>query len=806
MIGTALLSGATLTGLVATLLLFRGYLRRDDAYATAVVPLIGTTGTLLVVALGYLTYQFVVTDYTNAYVWNNTANYIPLLYRFTGVYAGNEGSILLWAALTAVVAFWAARRRGIGSPDAKLVQGLTVGIVTYFAAMLLVDSPFTDIATEFPEMNEGYVPLDGTGLNPLLIDPYMAIHPPIMFIGYALMTMPFAIGVAHFVSTIRGDGGIFSDWIGSITRWLRASWLFLTAAIVLGSPWSYRVLGWGGIWAWDPVETAVLIPWIFLTATLHAVMNYRSRSTYATLAPAMTATTLALVVYATAIVRSGVFRSVHSFADDGIGFALLLLLAVTTILGIGLPLGYWLLREPDASSGESGPWLSRPNLLHLAVLGIGLLGFVSVWGLTFPVLNTYITGMEVEVTDTYYNMWSYPILLGILLTLGFYMDYDVEGRHRALLSLSAFAAATLVAALIAPIEAWTLTDTGTNDALFYRLIGNASVLSLVPPVAYVTLTVLKRALELIPGSPNRHYQFKQVGIAMIHVGFAILVVTVALSYLFTAQSSVIVSDARQEAELNDAPVHDVPDSAYAVQVDDYREYQRPSDPDVRDVALSAEEVTARGESIHETAQPVYGTVTEINQGPEATIVQLDDSQIWLGVVGEGQESVDISEGDQVVGVGFVMWDYLPDMSQTDAVVVAEPGNVGPVTNPPEAVDQTRVEGSAVGLTVYEDGDPIGSGSAGQEQYRQQGDMEVRDVFVDRGLAHDTYVIAAVDDGTASLTIRQIPLMNLMRASTVVLLTGMLVVLLFDPAHGLVRAWSSRTDQPNATEAETPSDD
>jgi len=128
------------------------------------------------------------------------------------------------------------------------------------------------------------------------------------------------------------------------------------------------VLGWGGIWAWDPVEVAVLIPWLFLTATLHAVMNYRSRSTYATLAPAMTGATLALIVYATAIVRSGVFRSVHSFADGGIGAALLVLLAITSILGIGLPLGYWLLREPETASetaadtSQSQQWISRVNL------------------------------------------------------------------------------------------------------------------------------------------------------------------------------------------------------------------------------------------------------------------------------------------------------------------------------------------------------------------------------------------------------------------------------------------------------------
>ncbi|MEF8914640.1 cytochrome c biogenesis protein CcsA [Natronomonas sp.] len=798
MIGTALLVSALVSGLAATGLLLRGYLRRDQTYDDAVTPLIGITAGSLTLALVYLTYLFVVTDYTVAYVYNNTANYIPLLYRITGVYAGNEGSILLWAALAAAVSLWAAYIRGFETPDGKLVQAITIGFATYFAGMLVVDSPFTPVGEAVAEMGSGSVPLDGTGLNPLLIDPYMAIHPPIMFIAYGLLTMPFAVGVTHFVSTLRGDGGVFAGWIGSITRWVRVSWLFLTAAIILGSLWSYRVLGWGGIWAWDPVETAVLIPWIFLTATLHAVLNYRSQSTYATLAPAMTAATLALIVYATAIVRSGVFRSVHSFADGGIGSALLILLAATLVLGIGLPLGYWLVREPSESADETQSWITRSNLLHLAVLGIGLLGFISVWGLTFPVLSNYTTGIEVELTSIYYNLWSYVILLAVLLALGFYMDYDIEGRRRALVSLGVFSVATLVAALIVPSETWMLAETGANDVLFYRLIGSASILSVIPPAAYVSLTVIKRALELIPNSSNRHFQLKQTGITLIHVGFVILVVSVSFSYIFTTESSVIVDDAEQEAALEDPPIHEVSGSAYAVEVTDYDEYQRPTDPDIGNVALSVEQVTDRGQSIHETVQPVHGTVTQVNQGQEATIVQLDGSSIWIGIIGEGHEELNIAEGQQLVGVGYVMWDYLPEMSQTDAVVVTEPQNVGTATNPPESLDQTRVIGSSVGLTVYEDGDRIASGDAGQERYTQQGGMEVRNVFVDRGATHDTYVIAAVDDGTASLTIRQIPLMNLMRVSALILLAGMMLVLLFDPAYGLVPRFRHRSNAGKVT--------
>jgi cytochrome c-type biogenesis protein CcmF len=453
-VGNVLLAFAFVSLASTVGILARSYLVEDDRYLTYGTKLIGAGTVLLLSALIQLTYQFVITDYSNAYVWNNTADYLPLLYRVTGVYAANEGSILLWAAIVSLVAFVAASRRGFSNQHAKLVHTLTVGVATYFTGMLLLQSPFASIRSEFPEAAPGFVPTSGQGLNPLLVDPYMAIHPPIMFVGYALLTMPFAIGVAHFISLLRGGESVFALWRGSVTRWLRLGWLFLTAAVALGGLWSYTVLGWGGIWAWDPVETAILIPWLFLTATLHAVIRYRPNGEYRVLAPAMTATVFALAIYTTSVVRSGVFRSVHSFASGGIGASFLVLIAITTFLGVAVPLAYWFLQDKESGSITESKWLTRDNLLHSAVLLFGLLTFVSLWGLTFPVLQNAVTGLEVSVESQYYNLWSYPLALGALLLLGFYMDFDVEGKRRSLIGLSVFTVGTLVAAAIAPSATW----------------------------------------------------------------------------------------------------------------------------------------------------------------------------------------------------------------------------------------------------------------------------------------------------------------------------------------------------------------
>lgn len=794
--GTVLLALAFLASLSATAILARGYLADDDRYIRYVKLLQGTAVVSLLSALTHLTYQFVTTDYSNAYVWNNTADYLPVLYRITGVYAGNAGSILLWATVISIVAFAAALIRGMDRRDTKLVQALTVGVVTYFTGMLLLRSPFASIGSEFPDAPAGYVPTSGQGLNPLLVDPYMAIHPPVMFVSYALLTMPFAIGTAHFVSLLRGNGGLFSTWIGSVTRWLRLGWLFLTGAVALGGLWSYTVLGWGGIWAWDPVETAILVPWLFLTATLHAVTRYRPDGEYTVLAPAMTATTFALAVYTTSVVRSGVFRSIHSFASGGIGISLLVLMGVTAVLGVGVPLAYWLLRDGEESSGDE-EWVTRSNLLHGAVLVLGLLTFVSLWGLTFPVLRNAVTGIEVAVEAEYYNLWSYPLVLGALLLLGFYMDFDVEGKRRSLVGLGVFTAGTAVAVFVAPSQTWKLAPDPATGSAFYRAVGNVSVLSLLPPVGYVCLAVLKRASVRIPAAAGRDAKLKETGITTIHVGVALLVLSLPFMYLFAGQASVMATGVASGAV--DSSKQDVAGTDYSVRVFGYSSSEFPRNPPVDSYALSPRTVIERGQSLNGTVQTVYGTVTNVRDGPRATVVQLDGSSVWVGVPQANSSSASVQEGERIVAKGRLMWDFVPS---ADAMVLTNPSMVGSVNSPPDEVVPTRVVADGVSMEVYRDGEKVTGGVAGQREYVQQGGMQVRDVIIERGLISDTYVIVGVNDGTASITIKRIPLMSLMRLAIVMLLAGMSLVFLYDPAYGVRSRMRARSSEQTSTEVET----
>jgi cytochrome c-type biogenesis protein CcmF len=777
--GTLLVALGFLAAAAATVLFAQGYVR-GSTRTTLARRLVALAAGAFAGSLALLTVQFVTTDYTNAYVWQNTADYLPVLYRVTGVYAANAGSVLLWATLVSVVALWAATVRDLRDRGTALVQTVAMAVVAYFGGMLLAESPFAHVRTALTEAPPGFVPTTGQGLNPLLVDPYMAIHPPVMFVGYALLTVPFAIGVAHFVSVVRHGRGLFGDWLGSVTRWLRVAWLFLTAAVSLGALWSYTVLGWGGIWAWDPVETAILVPWLFLTATLHAVTSYRAEGRYAVLAPAMTSATFALAVYTTSVVRSGVFRSVHSFATDGVGPALLVLMGITALLGVGLPVGYWLGRqETEEASTSDREWLTRANLLHLAVLLLGLLAFVSMWGLTFPLVRDLTTGIEVSVEPRYYNLWSYPVVLGILLLLGFYMDYDVEGRQRSLFALGLFATATLIAALVAPTETWRLAQPRPDDALVYQVVGNASALSVFPPVAYVGIGVVKRGLARVPVAASRNAKLKEVGIVCIHLGVAVLAFSLTFTYLFTGQASVIAADVTDGG--NPGEVIDVPDTDYSLRVLDYERQSLPENPAPETYARSPSRLLGAGPATNGTVQTVHGEVTAVRSGSAATVVQLDGSGLWLGIPQTNASALSVREGQHVVARGLVLWNYVP---QADAVVLTAPEQMGTAANPPDGVGGTRVESTHVDLSVYRDGRQVVAGRAGQRTYVQQGGLQVRDVLVDRGLVSDTYVIAGVSDGTASVTVKRIPFMTAIRLGVLLLLAGMSLVFLFDPLWGV----------------------
>ncbi|THE64736.1 cytochrome C biogenesis protein CcmF [Salinadaptatus halalkaliphilus] len=767
-VGTLLIAIAAFASSVAGVLLLYSYLTRTDEFRHLILGASGVSTLALVVAHSYLTYLFVVGDYTYAYVWENSADYLSLLYRLTGVYANHEGSILLWATLTAIVATWtvySSRFQGRGS---RLVQAISLGIVAVFATMLVSQSPFTPIEAAFPDTPAGFVPPDGDGINPLLIDPWMAIHPPITFASYALLIVPFALGITHFVSLFRGEASVFDEWLESMVQWLRVSWLLLTAAIVFGGIWAYGVLGWGGFWSWDPVETAVLIPWLALTATLHAINRYGKTGEYPIFAPAAAALAFPLVIFATTVVRSGVFRSVHSFAAGGIGTGVLFLLAVTGTAAIALPVLYWLLEADETTTRSSDDaWITRRTVYHGAVLSFAVLAFISIWGLSFPVLRNAATGVEVSVGQDHYNLWSYPVVVFGLLAGGLYALLDLRRRRLAICTTAIVAIATILAAFVAPSSQWYLSDPSAHDPLVYRLVGNLSVLSIVPPAVFFASAWIARYVSRVRGVPDRAFQLRETGIVLVHVGGALLIVAISFVYLFSTAASVTIVGL-DDAENDPEPiVEEVPDSEYTVAVTNYDTVEEPT---IEEAARTPAEVL----EVHEEASIVSGEITQTETIEGTAVAQLDGSDVWLASV---DDDVPFEVGTEVIARGTVFGD---DTAADDATayVYTDSENAGTIDDPPRDVHTPRVISHEVDIDVYDGDDRVATGTIAEQEYLRS-EMNTNDAVIERGVTGDTYVVGSITEGGASVSIDTYPLANQIWLGVAMMLAGLTAVTVAD---------------------------
>ncbi|MHC4383017.1 MAG: cytochrome c maturation protein CcmE domain-containing protein, partial [Planctomycetota bacterium] len=270
-------------------------LLRSARWLLALVPIMLTATTAALIA------ALINSDFRFEYVAGYTERALPFGYKLAALWAGQEGSLLLWAWLLAILCMIAAVgwKRLVGTEHAVAVAAMAL-VCGFFAVLLLfAANPFQPIG--------GVAPPDGRGLNPMLQDPAMIIHPPLLFMGYAGFTVPFALTIGVLVAGRRDN-----RWIALIRRWLLVSWLFLGAGIVLGAWWAYVELGWGGYWAWDPVENASLLPWLTSTALLHSIMVRQHRGMFKRWNVSLMFLTFILCIFGTYLTRSGVIDSVHA--------------------------------------------------------------------------------------------------------------------------------------------------------------------------------------------------------------------------------------------------------------------------------------------------------------------------------------------------------------------------------------------------------------------------------------------------------------------------------------------------------------
>ena len=418
----------------------------------SVVPLIGTArhnmqlmlvgpaaaisaAVACVIAFGALVTSFIRSDFSVALVANHSHSAKPLIYKISGTWGNHEGSLLLWILILviygAVLAISGRTMPALLKARILAVQGMITS--GFLAFSLFTSNPFTRLAN---------APIDGKGLNPILQDPGLAIHPPMLYLGYVGLSIAFAFAVAGLIG-----GDVDRLWAKWMRPWIMAAWCALTLGIALGSWWAYYELGWGGWWFWDPVENASLMPWLAATALLHSAIVVEKRGQLKSWTVLLAILAFSLSLVGTFIVRSGLLTSVHSFASDparGVFILGILLVAV------GIPLLLYAWRGPQLMSVADFNLKSREGALIANNLLLVVATAIVLLGTFYPLGLEMITGARITVGPPYFDATFHPVMgiLVMIMVIGPVMAWRRGATPRAKTTLLAASVSAVIAGVI----------------------------------------------------------------------------------------------------------------------------------------------------------------------------------------------------------------------------------------------------------------------------------------------------------------------------------------------------------------------
>jgi len=503
-LGNVALFAGLCSAILSAVVYYRSATSRKSSPLPGRLLLVACSVSVLLASLVLLD-RIVAHDYSVGYVYSYSDNTLPLHFLISSFYAGQEGSFLFWALCSAVIGLFlhrSAKRSGIESP----VMAVFMTVEAFLILLVVVRSPFRSVWEMFPGAPASPPP-DGRGLNPLLQNIWMVIHPPVLFIGFAAMAVPFSMAVA-------GLWKKKSDLLpANALSWLLFSVAVLGLGIMLGAYWAYGVLGWGGYWGWDPVENSSLVPWLTGVALLHTLLAQKRTGAYVRTNFALALLSFTLVLYSTFLTRSGVLgdASVHAFTDPGAQIYWLLLCGLIAATAGGAAL--LLLRAKTFRVDETrGGILTRETALGLGSLALLLSAAVVLFGTSLPILS------KTRVEPAFYDATNLPIAIAVALLIGFslFMQWEVPDAgatiRASLTSLGAAALSCLV-----------LVAAGIRDAGALLLIFTA--------LFALFVNVMKGALALRGG-------WRVLGGKVAHAGIAVFLLGVIASGRFAAKEEV----------------------------------------------------------------------------------------------------------------------------------------------------------------------------------------------------------------------------------------------------------------------------
>ena len=502
--------GAILLALLVTLYSIfaarRGSKYNDNVWLSSASSGLIVSAGLCTIAVFCLLFVLIQGYYEIDYVYKVTSSSMPILLRMTALWAGQAGSLLFFTWLLSLISALVVMRKWRRERDLLpwVIIVLASTLAFFLFMVVFIENPFArlwrtadgqQITAMLKTQNaQLLVPLEGSGLNPLLRHPGMIIHPPMLYLGFIGFIVPYAYAMAA-LSVGRSDAA----WLRSTRRWTLSAWLFLSLGLVLGSRWAYDVFGWGGYWGWDPVEIAALMPWLSATATIHSLMIQEKRGLFKRWNVILIMLTYALVIFGIFLTRSGLLSSLHAYAQSSIGPYFFILIAATFTLTLYLIAKRWDDLHGDASFSSV---LSRESLFLINnLLFIGVLA-ICFWGVIFPLISDLFTGQRVSVGPHFYEQATGPLFIAILILMGI-APLSAWGRS----TLRTLGRSFWLPLLIALLSMLGLFLSGTTRSLL-ALLGLGAII-------FSGLATIYEYARSVYAHANRHAE--NLFLALVHV-------------------------------------------------------------------------------------------------------------------------------------------------------------------------------------------------------------------------------------------------------------------------------------------------